>query len=86
MLYLIFSPVAQDMYCHKGTSMSIEEDPRSTFNWTTEEVETCDNGSLCQESVLIIKSGKMRKGKLGQVGGRVSVSVSLLFPLPRAKH
>ncbi|XP_019612162.2 testis-expressed protein 101 [Rhinolophus sinicus] len=49
--------LAQDLYCHKGISMSIEEDPRSTFNWTTEKVETCDNGSLCQESMLIIKSG-----------------------------
>lgn len=85
MLYLIFFPVAQNLYCHKGISMSIEEDPSSTFNWTTEKVETCDNGALCQESVLLIKSGKMRKGKLGPVGGRVSVSVSLLFPLPRAK-
>lgn len=80
------SPAAQNFYCHKGISMTIEEDPSSVFNWTTEKVETCDNGALCQESVLIIKSGKMRKGKRGWVGGRVTVSVSLLFPLPEAKH
>lgn len=80
------SPVAQHLYCHKGTSVNIEADPRSTFNWTTEKVETCDNGALCQESVLIIKSGNGRKGKLGWVGGRVTVSVSVLFPLPEANH
>lgn len=70
-LYLIFSPVAQNLYCHKGISMSIKEDNSSAFNWTSEKVETCDNNALCQESVLMIKSGNMRKGQLGWVGREV---------------
>lgn len=70
-LYLIFSPVARNLYCHKGISMSIEENNSSSFNWTSEKVETCDNMELCQESVLIIKSGKRRKGHLGWVGRKV---------------
>ncbi|XP_019490175.1 PREDICTED: testis-expressed sequence 101 protein [Hipposideros armiger] len=49
--------MAQNLHCHKGVSMNVEEDPGSMFNWTTEKVETCDNGALCQESVLVIKSG-----------------------------
>uniref|UniRef100_G1Q7C9 Testis expressed 101 n=1 Tax=Myotis lucifugus TaxID=59463 RepID=G1Q7C9_MYOLU len=48
--------LAQHLYCHKGISMSLEEDPRA-FNWTTERVETCDNGALCQESLMMVKSG-----------------------------
>lgn len=42
--------------------MSVEKDPRRTFNWTTEKVETCDSGSSCQESLLMINAGKARKG------------------------
>ncbi|XP_014650608.1 PREDICTED: testis-expressed sequence 101 protein [Ceratotherium simum simum] len=49
--------LAKNLYCHKGVSVSIEEDPRNTFNWTTGKVETCDNGAFCQESVLLIKAG-----------------------------
>ncbi|XP_011366356.1 testis-expressed protein 101-like [Pteropus vampyrus] len=49
--------LAQNLYCHKGISMSIKEDNSSAFNWTSEKVETCDNNALCQESVLMIKSG-----------------------------
>ncbi|XP_053771613.1 testis-expressed protein 101 [Desmodus rotundus] len=48
--------LAQNFYCHKGISMSVKDDP-SMFDWSTEKVETCDNGSLCQESLLIVKSG-----------------------------
>ncbi|EPY88260.1 testis-expressed protein 101-like protein [Camelus ferus] len=47
----------QNLKCQKATFKGIEEDPRDTFNWTTEKVETCDNGALCQETVLMIKSG-----------------------------
>ncbi|CAK6437147.1 unnamed protein product [Pipistrellus nathusii] len=50
------STLAQQLYCHKGIYISLEEDP-STFNWTTEKVETCDNGALCQESLMMVKSG-----------------------------
>ncbi|XP_046311426.1 testis-expressed protein 101 [Marmota monax] len=49
--------LAQHLYCHKGVYMDIEDDPAHTFNWTTEKVETCDNGELCQESVLMITAG-----------------------------
>ena len=42
--------------------MSIVKDPKRMFNWTTDKVETCDSGSFCQESLLMIKSGKARKG------------------------
>ncbi|XP_016074969.1 PREDICTED: testis-expressed sequence 101 protein [Miniopterus natalensis] len=49
-------PMAQNLYCYKSVSVIIEDYP-ITFNWTTEKVETCDNGALCQESLLLIKSG-----------------------------
>lgn len=57
----VSTPVAQHLYCHKGISISLEEDP-SRFNWTTEKVETCDNGALCQESLMMVKSGKTSRG------------------------
>ncbi|XP_012508815.1 PREDICTED: testis-expressed sequence 101 protein [Propithecus coquereli] len=47
----------QYLYCHKGVSVNIEEDPTNAFNWTTEKVETCDNGTVCQETALMIKAG-----------------------------
>uniref|UniRef100_A0A8C0X4G4 UPAR/Ly6 domain-containing protein n=1 Tax=Castor canadensis TaxID=51338 RepID=A0A8C0X4G4_CASCN len=59
--------LAQQMHCHLGTSVTIESKPS---NWTTEKVETCDNGSLCQETILLIKSER----------------VTMLFSLPQAKH
>uniref|UniRef100_A0A8C0XB10 UPAR/Ly6 domain-containing protein n=1 Tax=Castor canadensis TaxID=51338 RepID=A0A8C0XB10_CASCN len=49
--------LAQQMHCHLGTSVTIESKPS---NWTTEKVETCDNGSLCQETILLIKSAGER--------------------------
>lgn len=61
-LGLISSPAEPDFYCHKGIWMSIVKDPKRMFNWTTDKVETCDSGSFCQESLLMIKSGKARKG------------------------
>jgi hypothetical protein len=59
--FISFFSVAQQMHCHLGTSVTIESKPS---NWTTEKVETCDNGSLCQETILLIKSGKRRIGQL----------------------
>lgn len=85
-LYLIFSPVAQNLYCHKGISMSIEEDNNSAFNWTSEKVETCDNKALCQESVLMIKSGKVRKGQLGWVGRKVDYFLVKAVPSSPGQH
>lgn len=67
-LYLIFSPVAQNLRCQKSTFVGLEADPVETFNWTTDKAETCDNGALCQETVLMIKAGKMRKRPLGWWG------------------
>ncbi|XP_007941313.1 testis-expressed protein 101 [Orycteropus afer afer] len=49
--------VAQHLYCHKGIYMNIEEYPVSTYNWTTEKMETCDNGTFCQEAILMIGTG-----------------------------
>ncbi|XP_017741317.1 PREDICTED: LOW QUALITY PROTEIN: testis-expressed sequence 101 protein [Rhinopithecus bieti] len=46
-----------ELYCQKGLSMTVEADPANMFNWTTEEVETCDKGALCQETILMIKAG-----------------------------
>ncbi|XP_075392745.1 testis-expressed protein 101 [Tenrec ecaudatus] len=43
--------------CYKGVHTDIEEDPVSTFNWTTEQVETCDDGEYCQETLLVITAG-----------------------------
>ena len=48
--------------------MGIQEDATNMFNWTSEKVEACDNGTLCQETILLIKTGKMRKGQLGWWG------------------
>lgn len=65
LIFISFPPlpaVAQNLRCHKGTSVNIEDSPSTTFNWTTEKFETCDNGSLCQESVLMIKAGERRRG------------------------
>ncbi|XP_006142076.1 testis-expressed protein 101 [Tupaia chinensis] len=49
--------LAQHLYCQKGITTSVEEEPWNTFNWTTGKVDTCDDGGLCQESVLMIKAG-----------------------------
>ncbi|XP_037585090.1 testis-expressed protein 101 isoform X3 [Cebus imitator] len=45
-----------ELHCQKGLSMTLEADPSNMFNWTTEEVETCDRETLCQETVLMIKA------------------------------
>uniref|UniRef100_A0A2K6SWC2 Testis expressed 101 n=1 Tax=Saimiri boliviensis boliviensis TaxID=39432 RepID=A0A2K6SWC2_SAIBB len=46
-----------ELRCEKGLSMTLEADPSNMFNWTTEEVETCDSETLCQETILMIKAG-----------------------------
>ena len=69
--------------------MGLEADPVETFNWTTDKVETCDNGALCQETVLMIKAGKMRKRHLGwrdRAGRKGIMSMLVRFPPPQAKH
>uniref|UniRef100_A0A8C9PG89 Testis expressed 101 n=1 Tax=Spermophilus dauricus TaxID=99837 RepID=A0A8C9PG89_SPEDA len=78
-LHLIFFPVAQHLYCHKGVYMNIEDDPAQTFNWTTEKVETCDNGELCQESVLMITAGKKRTAVLATKGCFAQLMEAMTF-------
>ncbi|KAM9631887.1 testis-expressed protein 101 [Trichechus inunguis] len=56
-LSCMYGKVAQHVRCHKGIYVSIEADPLNTFNWTSEKVETCDNGTFCQESILMITAG-----------------------------
>ncbi|XP_068847739.1 testis-expressed protein 101 [Capricornis sumatraensis] len=48
--------MAQKLFCQKGTFTGIQEDPANTFNWTSEKVEACDNGALCQETILLVKT------------------------------
>ncbi|XP_052512888.1 testis-expressed protein 101 [Budorcas taxicolor] len=48
--------MAQKLFCQKGTFTGIQEDPANTFNWTSEKVEACDNGVLCQETILLVKT------------------------------
>ena len=80
---LLFSPAVQNLNCHKGVFTSIEEDPSSMFNWTTEKVESCEGGSFCQESLLMVKAGEMRKG--GRRGESVRVSAApTQSPKPQA--
>ncbi|XP_076987750.1 testis-expressed protein 101 [Tamandua tetradactyla] len=53
-----FSPIlAQSLFCNKGKATFIEGDPGSSFNWTTEKIDTCDKGTFCQETVLLIEAG-----------------------------
>ncbi|XP_003799622.1 testis-expressed protein 101 [Otolemur garnettii] len=51
------STEAPEVQCFKNVSMYIEEKDYHAFTWTTENVETCDNVTFCQESILIIKAG-----------------------------
>ncbi|XFG09846.1 hypothetical protein AB1E19_013470 [Capra hircus] len=48
--------LAQKLFCQKGTFTGIQENPANTFNWTSEKVEACDNGALCQETILLVKT------------------------------
>ncbi|XP_004644483.1 testis-expressed protein 101 [Octodon degus] len=49
-----FLTMAEDLQCQKSVVVAIEEDPMNSFNWTAEEVETCVQGALCQESLVMI--------------------------------
>ncbi|XP_006871567.1 PREDICTED: testis-expressed sequence 101 protein [Chrysochloris asiatica] len=51
------SESAQNLLCHKSISITVEENAITSYNWTSEKAETCDNGEFCQESILIIKAG-----------------------------
>ncbi|XP_060042009.1 testis-expressed protein 101 isoform X2 [Erinaceus europaeus] len=49
-------PLVQNIDCHEGILLSVEEDPRM-LNWSAGQADRCDNGTACQESVLLIKAG-----------------------------
>ncbi|XP_045387513.1 testis-expressed protein 101-like [Lemur catta] len=77
--------LAQYLYCHKGVSINIEEDPTNAFNWTTEKFETCDNGTVCQETVLMIKAEKktaVLATKGCESGGMEMITFVQLTPPP----
>uniref|UniRef100_A0A8D0NUS3 UPAR/Ly6 domain-containing protein n=1 Tax=Sus scrofa TaxID=9823 RepID=A0A8D0NUS3_PIG len=66
---IILSEVtAQKLPCQRSTFMGLESDPMYTFNWTTDNVEICDNGALCQETVLMIRSGRTETAILATKG------------------
>ncbi|XP_013364188.1 PREDICTED: testis-expressed sequence 101 protein isoform X2 [Chinchilla lanigera] len=50
--------MAQNLLCHKGVFTTLLDDPRNSSNWTGGEVETCDKGALCQETILMIIAGE----------------------------
>ena len=57
--FLIFL-VVQNTYCQVSQTLSLEDDPGRTFNWTS-KAEQCNPGELCQETVLLIKAGKIEE-------------------------
>ncbi|XP_061028455.1 testis-expressed protein 101 [Eubalaena glacialis] len=70
-LFLLGAPtliLAQKLRCQKSTFVGLEADPVETFNWTTDKVETCDNGALCQETVLLIKAAGTKTAILATKG------------------
>ena len=58
-IFLIF-PVVQNMSCEVSKTLSLEDDPSRTFNWTS-KAEKCNPGEFCQETVLLIKAGKAER-------------------------
>ncbi|XP_049559693.1 testis-expressed protein 101 isoform X1 [Orcinus orca] len=70
-LFLLGAPtliLAQNLRCQKSAFVGIEADPVETFNWTTDKAETCDNGALCQETVLMIKAAGTKTAILATKG------------------
>ncbi|XP_023445067.1 testis-expressed protein 101 [Dasypus novemcinctus] len=49
--------LAQPLYCNKGKTMYVDRNSITAFNWTTEKVDTCDNGTFCQETLLVFQAG-----------------------------
>ncbi|XP_028638402.1 testis-expressed protein 101 [Grammomys surdaster] len=47
--------LAQSTYCEVSRTLSLEDDPGRTFNWTS-KAEKCNPGEFCQETVLLIKA------------------------------
>ncbi|XP_034346165.1 testis-expressed protein 101 [Arvicanthis niloticus] len=47
--------LAQNTYCEVSRTLSLEDDPGRTFNWTS-KAERCNPGEFCQETVLLIKA------------------------------
>lgn len=57
--FFIF-PVVQNISCEVSQTLSLEDDPSRTFNWTS-KAEICNPGEFCQETVLLIKAGKTER-------------------------
>lgn len=52
--------MVQNIYCQVSQTLSLEDDPGRTFNWTS-KAEQCNPGELCQETVLLIRAGKIEE-------------------------
>ncbi|XP_040832147.1 testis-expressed protein 101 [Ochotona curzoniae] len=48
---------AHSLSCQKSMTMQVGAGLSKTFNWTAKEIETCDSGALCHESMIVIKAG-----------------------------
>lgn len=59
---LLFSLAAHSLSCQRSMTMQVGAGLSKTFNWTAKEIETCDSGALCHESMIVIKAGKIRAG------------------------
>ncbi|KAL1765004.1 testis-expressed sequence 101 protein [Sigmodon hispidus] len=47
--------VVQNLHCEVSRNLRLEDDPGQTFNWTS-DIESCNPGELCQETILLIKA------------------------------
>nr|Q924B5.1 RecName: Full=Testis-expressed protein 101; AltName: Full=Lipid raft-associated glycoprotein TEC-21; Flags: Precursor [Rattus norvegicus]AAK58911.1 glycoprotein TEC-21 [Rattus norvegicus] len=47
--------LVQNIYCEVSRTLSLEDNPSGTFNWTS-KAEKCNPGEFCQETVLLIKA------------------------------
>ncbi|XP_052036028.1 testis-expressed protein 101-like isoform X2 [Apodemus sylvaticus] len=47
--------LVQNISCEVSQTLSLEDDPSRTFNWTS-QAEICNPGEFCQETVLLIKA------------------------------
>uniref|UniRef100_A0A8C6QZN0 Testis expressed gene 101 n=2 Tax=Nannospalax galili TaxID=1026970 RepID=A0A8C6QZN0_NANGA len=56
--------LAQPLHCEVGRTLSLEEDPGKTFNWTSDKVESCVSGTFCQETLLLIKAARTKTAVL----------------------
>ncbi|XP_063108325.1 testis-expressed protein 101 [Cavia porcellus] len=74
-----FLTLAQHLLCQKSVSLTIEEDPSNSFNWTTEQVETCEQNALCQETIIMITAAGGKTAILATKGCIYNVGESATF-------